>query len=135
MNIYEAFEQGQVIDEAKSFPLSETANIMLRPLSGETSKRALEELMKPYSVRLNAGGKLTDEENKKLNAEFYSQNIIKGWSGLKGKKGEDLKFSPAAAEALLLDPKMEKFFALIVKIAADEDQFRAVITEDDAGNS
>lgn len=135
MNIYEAFEQEPVVDEAKSFPLSETANILLRPLSGETSKRALEKLMEPYSVRLNAGGKLTDEENKKLNAEFYSQNIIKGWNGLTDKDKKEIKFSPKAAEALLLDPKMERFFHLVVKIAADEDQFRAARTEDDAGNS
>lgn len=134
MNLYEAFEQEPVIDEAKSFPLSDTASIMLRPLTGETSKRALEKLMEPYSVRLKNGGHLTDEENKTLNAKFYSQNIIKGWTGLKDREGKDIKFTPAAAEALLLDPKMERFFGLIVKIAAEEDQFRAERTEEDAGN-
>ena len=34
MNIYEAFEQEPVLDEAKSFPLSDTASISLRPLTG-----------------------------------------------------------------------------------------------------
>lgn len=134
MNIYEAFEQEPLVDEAKSFPLSDTASISLRPLTGETSKRALEKLMEPYAVRLKNGGSLTDEENKTLNAKFYSQNIIKGWKGLTDRDGKEIKFSPSAAEALLLDPKMERFFALIVKIAAEEDQFRAERTEDDAGN-
>ena len=134
MNLYEAFEQEPIVDEAKSFPLSDTASISLRPLTGETSKRALEKLMEPYSVRLKAGGHLTDEENKTLNAKFYSQNIIKGWKGLTDREGKEIKFTPAAAEALLLDPKMERFFALIVKIAAEEDQFRAERTEEDAGN-
>lgn len=134
MNIYEAFEQEPVLDETKSFPLSDTASISLRPLTGETSKRALEKLMEPYSVRLKNGGHLTDDENKTLNAKFYSHTIIKGWKGLTDREGKEIKFSPATAEALLLDPKMEKFFNLIVKIAAEEDQFRAERTEEDAGN-
>lgn len=134
MNIFEAFEQEPIIDEAKSFPLSDKASISLRPLSGETSKRALEKLMEPYSIRLNSGGKLTDEENKQLNAEFYSQTIIKGWKGLTDREGKEIKFSPAAAAALISDPKMERFFGLIVKMAAEDDQFRAAREEADAGN-
>lgn len=134
MNIFEAFEQEPIIDEAKSFPLSDKASISLRPLSGETSKRALEKLMEPYSIRLNSGGKLTDDENKNLNAEFYSQTIIKGWKGLTDREGKEIKFSPAAAAALISDPKMERFFGLIVKMAAEDDQFRAAREEADAGN-
>jgi len=134
MNIYDAFG-ADLIDSAKTFPLSEDASITLMPTSGEASKRAFEKLMEPYSVRLNAGGKLTDAENKLLNAKFFANNIIKGWTGIKDAEGNEIEFSPERAEALLQEKKLERFFLLIIKIANDEDSFKAVRDEDDLGNS
>ena len=133
MNIYEAFES-HLIDEPKTFPLSDEASITLLPTGGEKAKRAFERMMEPYSVRLNAGGKLTDEENKKLNVRFFAHHIIKGWSGIKDRDGNDIAFSPDAAEALLSDPNLERFFMLILKMASNDESFNAAREEDDAGN-
>lgn len=133
MNIFEAFES-HLVDEAKTFPLSDTASIKLLPTGGEKAKRAFERMMEPYSVRLNAGGKLTDAENKKLNVEFFANHIIKGWSGILDREGNPIEFSPAAAEALLSDPKLERFFLMIVKMASNDAAFEATREEDDAGN-
>lgn len=133
MNLYDAFESS-LVDEAKTFPLSDTASITLLPTGGEKAKRAFERMMEPYSVRLNAGGKLTEEENKKLNVKFFAHHIIKGWSGIKDRDGKEITFSPEAAEALLSDPKLERFFLLIIKMASNDESFTAAREEDDAGN-
>lgn len=134
MNLYEAFEN-DLVDEAKTFPLSENASITLRPTGGDSSKRAFERLMEPYSVRLNAGGKLTEEENKALNIKFFAENIIKGWSGIKDRDGQEIAFSADAAKTLLADKKLERFFLLIIKMASDDESFAATREADDAGNS
>jgi hypothetical protein len=89
MNLYEAFERN-LVDEGKEFPLSDTAYITLLPVGGDKARRAFERMMEPYSPRLNAGGKLTEEENKSLNVRFYSEVIIKGWTGIKGRDGENI---------------------------------------------
>ena len=133
MNIYEAFES-DMADEAKTFPLSDTASITLMPTGGEKAKVAFERMMEPYSVRLNAGGKLTEQENRKLNIEFFAKHIIKGWEGINDREGKEIKFSPETAIELLSDKKLERLFLLIVKIASDDDSFAAAREEDDAGN-
>lgn len=133
MNLYEAFESN-LVDETKTFPLSDTASIKLLPTGGEKSKRAFERMMEPYSVRLNAGGKLTDAENKKLNIEFFAKHIIKGWTGINDKEDNPIEFSPEAAVALLSDPKLERFFLMVVKMASNDASFEAAREEDDAGN-
>ncbi|UIS25212.1 hypothetical protein [Erythrobacter phage vB_EliS-L02] len=133
LNIYEAFGT-DLVDEAKTFPLSDTASITLVPTGGEKAKRAFEKMMEPYSVRLNSGGKLTEKENKDLNVRFFAEHIIKGWEGITDDKGEEIKFSPEAAKALLSEKKLEGFFLLIIKMASDDASFAAAREEDDAGN-
>lgn len=133
MNIFEAFESN-LVDEAKTFPLSDTASIKLLPTGGEKAKRAFERMMEPYSVRLNAGGKLTEAENKKLNVEFFARHIIKGWTGIEDRDGNPIEFTPEAAEALLSDKNLERFFLMIVKMASNDAAFEAAREEDDAGN-
>lgn len=134
MNLYEAFERN-LVDEAKEFPLSDTAYISLIPVGGDKARRAFERMMEPYSPRLNAGGKLTEEENKSLNVRFYAEIIIKGWRGLKDREGKDIKHSVDAAKALLSDEKLQGFFALIVRMATNDAAFEAARTEEDEGNS
>ncbi len=133
MNIYEAFESN-LEDTSKTFPLSDTASITLMPIAGEKSRRAFERMMEPYSVRLNAGGKLTDEENKSLNVRFYAENIIKGWTGIKDREGNDIEFSVENAKTLLSDEKLAGFFALIIRMASNDASFEAAKAESDAGN-
>jgi hypothetical protein len=133
MNIYEAFEN-TLEDTPKEFPLSDTASITLLPISGEKSRRAFERMMEPYSVRLNAGGKLTEEENKNLNVRFYAENIVKGWKGIKDRDGNDIEFSVEAAKALFADEKLTGFFALIIRMASNDASFEAKKAESDAGN-
>lgn len=133
MNIFEAFETN-LDDTPKEFPLSDTASITLAPIGGEKARRAFERMMEPYSVRLNAGGKLTDEENKKLNVRFYAENIIKGWKGIKDRDNNEIEFSKEAATELLSDPKLSGFFALIIRMASNDDAFEAAKTASDEGN-
>ena len=90
--------------------------------------------MEPYSPRLNAGGKLTDEENKQLNVRFYAETIIKTWKGIKDRDNNDIAFSPEAAKMLLSDEKLNSFFALIIRMAANDAAFEAKKAETDAGN-
>lgn len=134
MNLYEAFETN-LDDTAKDFPLSEDASVTLIPIAGDKARRAFERMMEPYSPRLNAGGKLTEEENKKLNVRFYAETIVKGWKGIKDRDGKDIKFSTDAATALFTDPKLQSFFALIVRMASNDAAFEAEKTAADEGNS
>jgi hypothetical protein len=133
MNIYEAFETN-LEDTPKEFPLSDTAAISLMPIAGEKSRRAFERMMEPYSVRLNAGGKLTDEENKNLNIRFYSENIVKGWKGILDRDGNEIEFSPENAKLLFSDEKLNGFFALIIRMASNDASFEAKKAEADEGN-
>lgn len=133
MNIFEAFETN-LDDSPKEFPLSDTASITLAPIAGEKARRAFERMMEPYSVRLNAGGKLTEEENKKLNVRFYAENIIKGWKGIKDRDGNEIEFSKEAATELLSDPKLNGFFALIIRMASNDAAFEAEKAASDEGN-
>lgn len=133
MNLYEAFETN-LDDTAKEFPLSDKSSITLLPIGGEKAKRAFERMMEPYSIRLNNGGKLTDDENKELNVRFYAENIVKGWKGLKDRDGKDIKFSADAAKTLFEEPKLQSFFALVVRMAANDAAFEASKDESDSGN-
>lgn len=134
MNIYEAFER-DLTEDAKEFPLSDTAYITLLPVGGEKARRAFERMMEPYSPRLNAGGKLTDTENKDLNVRFYAEHIVKGWRGFKDRDNKEIKFSKEAATALFSDKKLEQFFALVIRMASNDAAFEAARTEEDEGNS
>lgn len=134
MNLYEAFERN-LVDEAKEFPLSDTANIKLLPVGGDKARRALERMMEPYSPRLNAGGKLTEEENKQLNVRFYSETVIKGWSGMNDRDGTPIPYSVENAKKLLSDEKLAPFFALIIRMATNDAAFEAARAEADEGNS
>lgn len=134
MNLYEAFETN-LDDTAKTFPLSDTASITLLPIAGDKSRRAFERMMEPYGPRLNAGGKLTDEENKKLNVKFYAETIIKNWTGINGRDGEPIPFNVENATNLLSDEKLNSFFALIIRMASNDAAFEAKAAEADEGNS
>lgn len=134
MNLYEAFERN-LVDEGKEFPLSDTAAITLMPVGGDKARRAFERMMEPYSPRLNAGGKLTEEENKNLNVRFYAEVIIKGWKGLKDKDDKEITFSVENAKKLLSDDKLASFFALIIRMASNDAAFEAARAEEDEGNS
>lgn len=134
MDIYEAFERN-LEDTPKEFPLSDTASITLLPMGGEKARRAFERMMEPYSPRLNAGGKLTEEENKALNVRFYAEHIVKGWTGIKDRGGkQDIEFSVDNAKALFSDKKLEGFFALIIRMASNDAAFEAAKAEADEGN-
>lgn len=133
MNIYEAFEK-TLVDEGKEFPLSETAFIKLLPVGGEKAQRKFQQMMEPYAPRLKAGGELTKTENRELNAKFYAEHIILGWRGLKGKDGEEIVYNKQVCYDLLLDKKLETFFALIIRMASDDAAFEEARTEEDEGN-
>jgi hypothetical protein len=134
MNLYEAFETN-LDDTAKEFPLSEDASVTLLPIAGDKARRAFERMMEPYGPRLNAGGKLTDEENKALNVRFYAENIIKGWKGIKGRDGEEIPFNAENARNLLSDEKLTSFFALLIRMASNDAAFEQKAAEADEGNS
>ena len=133
MNIYEAFETN-LEDTAKTFPLSDTTSVTLMPIAGEKARRAFERMMEPYSVRLNSGGKLTEEENKKLNVRFYAENIIKGWTGLLDREEKEIEYSVDNCKALLSDEKLQPFFAMLIKMASNDASFEAEKFESDVGN-
>lgn len=133
MNLYEAFERN-LIDEPKAFPLGDTEEITMLPAGGEKARRAFEKMMEPYAARLNAGGKLTDEENKKLNVRFYAEYIVKNWKGFTDRVGKDIPFSVDNAKKLFSDKKLEAFFALVIRISQDDSAFQAAADESDAGN-
>lgn len=135
MNIYEQFASTGLLDEPKTFPLSETAEITMLPTGGDKARRAFEKMMEPYGPRLNAGGKLTEQENKDLNVRFYSEYIVKGWKGIKGKDNEDIEFSAANAKQLFSDEKLAGFFALIIRMSQNDEGFKAASEATDEGNS
>jgi hypothetical protein len=133
MNLYEAFERN-LIDEGKEFPLSDTAHITLLPVGGDRARRAFERMMEPYSPRLNAGGKLTEQENKDLNVRFYAETVIKGWRGLTDREGNEIPFNKENATKLLSDEKLQSFFALIIRMASNDAAFEAARAEEDEKN-
>lgn len=133
MNIYEAFERN-LEDTPKEFPLSDTCFITLLPMGGDKARRAFEKMMEPYGPRLNAGGKLTEQENKDLNVRFYSEYIVKGWRGMLGRDKEEITFSADNAKALFADEKLQSFFALIIRMASNDAAFEAARAEDDEKN-
>lgn len=134
LNIYEAFESN-LDDTAKEFPLSDTCFITLLPVGGDKARRAFEKMMEPYSVRLNAGGKLTETENKDLNVRFYAEHVVKNWRGMADAKGKEIPFSVENAKNLFSDAKLQGFFALIIRMAANDAAFEAAKAEADEGNS
>ncbi len=134
MNLYEAFERN-LVDEPKEFPLSDKSFITMLPVGGDKARRAFERMMEPYSPRLNAGGKLTEQENKDLNVRFYSEHIVKSWRGLQDRDGKEIKFSKDAAAALFADEKLQSFFALIIRMSSNDAAFEAQAAEADEGNS
>lgn len=133
MNLFETF-QTTLVDEPKTFPLSEDASITMRPIGGDKARRAFEKMMEPYSVRLNAGGSLTEEENKRLTIRFYANHVVTGWTGIKDAEGVEIEFSPDRAIELFSDKRIEGFFTLIVRMSQNEQAFKEQADEGDAGN-
>lgn len=131
MNLFEAFDV-QVSQDAKTFPLSESASIDLLPMSSDLAKRKFDTMMEPYQPRLNAGGKLTEEESKKLNIRFFSEVIVRNWKGLTDAEGKDVKFN--AANAAKLFEALPRFFNIIIRMASDEDAFTVAKVEADEKN-
>jgi hypothetical protein len=132
MNLFDAFDV-QVSQDAKTFPLSEDASIDLLPLASDVAKRKFDQLMEPYQARVSAGVKLTEDENKKLNIKFFSETIVRGWTGLKDADGKEVKYSPANAAKLF--EALPRFFALVLRLASDEDAFTIQKVEDEEKNS
>ena len=132
-NLYAAFEK-KLEDGAKEFPIGEDAFITLMPAGGDKARRAFEQMMEPYAIRLNNGLKLTPEENKALNVRFYAETIVKGWRGLFDAGGKEIVYSSDACKQLLADPKLEPFFAMLIRISSDDASFEAAKTESDVGN-
>jgi hypothetical protein len=133
MDIFEAFERN-LEDTPKEFPLGDGAFITLLPVGGDKARRAFERMMEPYSPRLNAGGKLTETENKDLNVQFYAEYIVKSWRGLKDRDKKEIKYSVATAKALFADEKIQGFFALIIRMASNDAAFEAARVEEDEKN-
>lgn len=134
MNLYEAFERN-LVDEPKEFPLSDKTFITMLPVGGDKARRAFERMMEPYSPRLNAGGKLTEQENKDLNVRFYAEHIVTGWRGLNDREDKPIKWTKETAAALFADEKLASFFALIIRMASNDAAFEAARAEEDEGNS
>lgn len=134
MNLYEAFER-KLEDKPKKFDLGDTESVTMIPAGGDKARRAFEQMMEPYSARLNAGGKLTEAENKKLNARFYAETIVKSWKGLTDREGKEIAFTPENAFALFTDPDLAGFFALLIRISQDDSAFKAAADAGDEGNS
>lgn len=131
MNLYEQFDV-QVSQDAKTFPLGEKESIDLLPMGSDLAKRKFEQMMEPYQPRLNAGGKLSEDENKSLNIRFFSEVIIRGWKGLTDKEGKEIKFSVENAKNLL--EALPRFFSMIIRMASDEEAFLITTTEDSEKN-
>lgn len=142
MDIYSAFDV-QVSQDAKNFPLSDDSSIDLLPLGSDVAKKAFDALMEPYQSRISNGLKLTDEENKKINIRFFSETVVRGWTGLRakptaeqaaaGEKGDLIPYTPENAAKLF--EALPRFFALIFKLASDEESFAVKKTADEEKNS
>lgn len=142
MNLYEVFDV-KVSQDAKNFPLGDDSSIDLLPLASDFAKKAFDDLMEPYQARISAGVKLTEEENKKLNIRFFSETIVRGWSGLRakptdeqkaaGEKGDLIPYSPENAAKLF--EALPRFFALILKLSSDEESYTLNKTADEEKNS
>lgn len=131
MDVFAIFDK-TITQDVKTFPLSEDASIDLLPMGSDLAKRKFEQMMEPYQPRLKAGGELSEEENKRLNLRFFSEVIVKGWKGLKDAEGKDIKFSAEAAAKLF--EALPRLFALVVRMASDEEAFSAAREEDEAKN-
>lgn len=132
MDLYATFDK-QVSQDAKTFPLSDTASIDLYPMASDFARRKFDQLMEPFQARIKAGGELSEAEASKINLRFFAEVIIKGWRGLKDKDGKDIKFTPENAQKLL--EALPRFTAMIARMAADESAFEIKQTEEDVGNS
>jgi hypothetical protein len=142
MDLYDVFDV-QVSQDAKTFPLGDGASIDLLPLSSDIAKRKFDELMDPYQSRIAAGVKLTEEENKKINLKFFAETIIRGWKGLREKPtaeqaankepGDLIPYTPENATKLF--EALPRFFAMVFKLASDEDAFAIKKTADEEKNS
>lgn len=142
MNLYDVFDV-KVSQDAKNFPLGDGASIDLLPLASDVAKKAFDDLMEPYQSRIAAGVKLTEEENKKINLRFFAETICRGWNGLRAKPtseqvaakepGDLIPYSPEAATKLF--EALPRFFALVFKLASDEDAYTVKKTADEEKNS
>jgi hypothetical protein len=132
MNLYEAFDV-VVQQDSKTFPLSETASIDLLPMASDIARRKFDAMMEPYQPRIDAGGKLTEEENKRLNVRFFAEVVITGWQGLEDADGKPVPYSKENAKKLL--EALPRFFALVVRMASNEEAFTSARAKADEGNS
>lgn len=133
MNIFETFANN-LVDEAKTFPLSETASITMMPVGGDKGRRAFNKMMEPYAARLQAGGTLTEAENEALSKRFYAEFVVVGWEGINDADNQPIPHSVEAAKTLFNDKRLEGFFSLIVRMSQNEAAFRAQADENDSGN-
>lgn len=132
MNIYEAFESKEVVDDGKWFDLGPDSGIKLLYMGSEKARRKHENLMRPYAQRQKIGVELTEEESKAVNAKFLSECLVLDWKGIKGKDGEVIDYSPEAVAAIC--EALPRFTALILRIAMDETNFEKELVDTETGN-
>ena len=91
----------------------------------------LRKLGKPY-VRQIRLGTVDNETIEKISIKAFAKHVLKDWENLEDEKGNEILYSPAKAEELLLEYR--DFYKLVQEFAQEQDLYRQEQMEDSEGN-
>lgn len=95
-------------------------------------ERVLQRLVRPYR-RAAQAGTLDSKVRDDLVRQAFSETVVKGWKGVKGRDGNEIPFSPVAARKLFED--LPELFADLLVQSMTVANFLREGREADAGNS
>ncbi|GEM_PF-5197377 len=99
----------------------------------------LEQLREPYRDKIELGVKLTDEESEGLMVKGIAGGVLVGWGGITGlvdpNDETEVAYSPALAEAMLLDKEFEDLRGRVVTFSMNAANYRKAATKATEKNS
>ena len=86
---------------------------------------AVERLREPFKALVEAGGKIPDADQRRINARAMAEGLLIGWEGVvDDETGEPIPYSPDAAAAILEDEENATIRDIIFGKAREDDLFR-----------
>lgn len=132
-NIFDIFGANETdAENGKWFKFGKTMEVKIRRFKSKKSRKVREGLEAPYKRATKIGSTLPDDVLEEIGILHVARGLIVDWKGVKGKNGEDIAYSPQAAESLCR--ALPEFRDAVADISLSLENFRENEKEEILGN-
>lgn len=132
-SLYDMFGSDESTSEnGKWFKFGKTIEFKIRRFKSKKSRKVRDALEAPYKRATKFGSQLPDDVQNEITIQHIADGIIADWKGVVDKQGNPVKYSAAAAVALLTD--LPDLRDSIAELSLNLDNFRDDDKEEVKGN-